>query len=211
MTDSSYHSTRFTPDPRRQVLWRTLVTHEFQKHIPPAAVVLELGAGYGHFINAVQARRRIAVDVWPGMTEHLAPGVEGIVTDIFRLDAVADDSIDYVFSSNCFEHVSQQQLIDCLAQLRRKMKPGATLNILQPNFKYCAREYFDDYTHVSIYTETGLAGLLSTHGFKISRCVPRFMPFSIKTGLPVWPSLIRLYLASPFKPFGKQMFIRAVR
>ena len=211
MTEKSYHSTRFTPDPRRQILWQTLVAHEFQKHIPPAAAVLELGAGYGHFINAIQARRRIALDVWPGMTEHLAPGVEGIISDISQLDAITDDSIDYVFSSNCFEHVSQQKLIDCLTQLRRKMKPGATLNLVQPNFKYCAREYFDDYTHVSIYTETGLADLLIAHGFKISRCVPRFMPFSIKSSMPVWPWLIRLYLSSPFKPFGKQMLIRAVR
>ena len=28
-----------------------------------AAVVLELGAGYGYFINAVKARRRLAVDI----------------------------------------------------------------------------------------------------------------------------------------------------
>jgi ubiquinone/menaquinone biosynthesis C-methylase UbiE len=172
---------------------------------------LELGAGYGHFINAVQARRRIAVDVWPGMASHLAPGVEGIITDISQLDAIADNSIDYVFCSNCFEHVSQQKLIDCLAQLRRKMKPGATLNIVQPNFKYCAREYFDDYTHVTIYTEKGLADLLAAQGFKIARCVARFMPFSIKSNKPVWPWLIRLYLSSPFKPFGKQMFISVVR
>ena len=69
---------------------------KFQKNIPPDGVVLELGAGYGCFINAVKARRRLAVDVWPGMTEHLAPGVEGIVTDIARLDAIADASVDYV-------------------------------------------------------------------------------------------------------------------
>ena len=211
MTENSYHSTRFTPDPRREILWQTLVAHEFQKQIPAAGVVLELGAGYGHFINAVQARRRIAVDVWPGMASHLAPGVEGIITDISQLDAIADNPIDYVFCSNCFEHVSQQKLIDCLAQLRRKMKPGATLNIVQPNFKYCAREYFDDYTHVTIYTEQGLADLLAAQGFKIARCVARFMPFSIKSNKPVWPWLIRLYLSSPFKPFGKQMFISVVR
>jgi hypothetical protein len=76
---------------------------------------------------------------------------------ITQLDSVADGSVDYVFSSNCFEHVSQPELVDCLAQLRRKMKPGAMLTIVQPNFKYCAREYFDDYTHVSIYTDKGLA------------------------------------------------------
>jgi ubiquinone/menaquinone biosynthesis C-methylase UbiE len=211
MTDEVYHATRFTPDPRRRVLWQTLVACVFQKQIPPGGVVLELGAGYGDFINAVKAGRRLAVDVWPGMLQHLDAGVEGIVTRITQLDGVADGSIDYVFSSNCFEHVSQSELVECLAQLRRKMKPGAMLTIVQPNFKYCAREYFDDYTHVSIYTEKGLSDLLAANGFTIVRCVPRFMPFSIKGRLPVHPLLIRLYLTSPFRPLAGQMLISAIR
>jgi len=211
MNDEVYHATRFTPDPRRRVLWRTLVACVFQKQIPPGGVVLELGAGYGDFINAVKAGRRLAVDVWPGMLQHLDAGVEGIVARITQLDGVADGSVDYVFSSNCFEHVSQSELVECLAQLQRKMKPGAMLTIVQPNFKYCAREYFDDYTHVSIYTEKGLSDLLAANGFKIVRCVPRFMPFSIKGRLPVHPLLIRLYLMSPFRPLAGQMLISAIR
>jgi hypothetical protein len=211
MADDAYHHTRFTADLRRRVLWQTLVANVFQKQIPPDAVVLELGAGYGDFINSVQARRRIAVDCWDGMTAHLEPGVEGLVTSVTQLDAVADNSVDYVFSSNCFEHILQKELVECLAQLRCKMKPGARLTIVQPNFKYCAREYFDDYTHVSIYTDKGLCDLLAANGFKIVRCVPRFMPFSIKGSLPVHPWLIRLYLTSPFKPLAKQMLISATR
>jgi ubiquinone/menaquinone biosynthesis C-methylase UbiE len=211
MSDDVYHNTRFTPDPRRRVLWQTLMACVFQKQIPPDGVVLELGAGYGDFINSVKAKRRLAVDVWPGMLPHLDPGVEGLVTSITQLDAVLDNSVDYVFSSNCFEHVSQSDLVNCLSQLRRKMKPGAMLTIVQPNFKYCAREYFDDYTHVSIYTDKGLCDLLAANGFKIVRCVPRFMPFSIKGSLPVHPLLIRLYLMSPFKPLAKQMLVSAIR
>jgi len=211
MSDDVYHNTRFTPDPRRRVLWQTLMDCVFQKQIPPDGVVLELGAGYGDFINSVKAKRRLAVDVWPGMLPHLDPGVEGLVTSITQLDAVLDNSVDYVFSSNCFEHVSQSDLVNCLSQLRRKMKPGAMLTIVQPNFKYCAREYFDDYTHVSIYTDKGLCDLLAANGFKIVRCVPRFMPFSIKGSLPVHPLLIRLYLMSPFKPLAKQMLVSAIR
>ena len=211
MTDKVYHATRFSPDPRRRLLWQTLVACEFRKQIPPDAAVLELGAGYGYFINAIKARRRLAVDAWPGMLDCLDPGVEGLVTDVADLDAVPDDSLDYVFSSNCFEHVSRAKLINCLAQLRRKMKPGASLTILQPNFKYCFREYFDDYTHVSIYTAQGMCDLLAANGFRITRCVPRFLPFTIKSWLPVHPLLIRLYLASPFKPLAKQMLISSIR
>jgi len=211
MTEGGYHVTRLAPDPRRRVLWQTLVAREFQKHIPPGGTVLDLGAGYGYFINAVTARRRIAVDLWPAMIEHLAPGVEGLVTDIAQLDAIADASLDYVFSSNCFEHVPREKLVACLAELRRKMKPGATLTLVQPNFKYSFREYFDDYTHVSIYTDKSLSDLLTVNGFQVIRCVPRFLPFTIRSRLPVKPFLIRLYLASPFKPLAKQMLISVIR
>jgi SAM-dependent methyltransferase len=211
MIDDAYHRTRFQPDPRRRALWQTLVTGVFQKQIPPEAVVLELGAGYGDFINAVKARRRLAVDVWPGMVAYLDPGVEGLVTSITQLDGVPDGLVDYVFSSNCFEHVSQPDLVECLAQLRRKMKPGAMLSIVQPNFKYCAREYFDDYTHVSIYTAQGLGDLLAANGFRVVRCMPRFMPLTLKSRVPVHPWLIRLYLMSPFKPMAKQMLISVIR
>ena len=209
MTDSHYHQTRFTPDPRRRVLWQTLVAEVFQKQIPPDATVLELGSGYGEFINAVRARRRLAVDQWPGMRDHLAPGVEGIVARVHELAAVPDGEVDFVFSSNCFEHVPQAELVVCLGQLRRKMKPGATLTIVQPNYRLCAREYFDDYTHVAVYTDRSLCDLLEANGFKVTRCVPRFLPLTIKGRLPVMPWLIRLYLRSPFKPLAKQMLISA--
>ena len=146
-----------------------------------------------------------------GMIAHLEPGVEGLVTSITQLDGVPDGSVDYVFSSNCFEHVSQPDLVDCLAQLRRKMKPGAMISIVQPNFKYCFRDYFDDYTHVAIYTAQGLSDLLAANGFRVVRCVPRFMPLTLKSRVPAHPWLIRLYLMSPFKPLAGQMLISAIR
>lgn len=211
MADDAYHRTRFTPDPRRRVLWQTLVTSYFQKEIPADGVVLDLGAGYGEFINVVKARRRLAVDRWPGMLSYLEPGVEGLVTGITQLEAIPDGTVDYVFSSNCFEHVPQSDLVACLAQLRRIMKPGAALTILQPNFRYCVREYFDDYTHVSVYTDRALGDLLEANEFRVTRCRPRFLPLTLKGRLPVHPLLIRLYLLSPIKPLAKQMLVCARR
>jgi hypothetical protein len=64
---------------------------------------------------------------------------------------------------------------------------------------------------VSIYTENSLSDFLTVNGFQVIRCVPRFLPFTIKSRWPVAPFLIRLYLASPFKPLAKQMLISAIR
>jgi hypothetical protein len=47
------------------------------------------------------------------------------------------------------------------------------------------------------------------NGFRILECRPRFLPLTIQSRLPVWPALIRAYLASPIKPLAKQMFVRA--
>jgi hypothetical protein len=51
-----------------------------------------------------------------------------------------------------------------LAALRRKLSPGGTLNILQPNYRYAYREYFDDNTHVAVYSHISLADFLAANG-----------------------------------------------
>jgi SAM-dependent methyltransferase len=211
MSDDAYHRNRFRADPRRRVVWQTLVDAVFQKEISAEAAVLDLGAGYGDFINSVKARRRLAVDCWAGMPAHLEEGVEGLVTTIDRLEKIADGSLDYVFSSNCFEHVPRNELLGCLAQLRDKMKPGARLTIVQPNYKHCVRQYFDDYTHVSIYTDQSLGDVLAAERFRVDRCIPRFLPLTMRNWIPAHPMLIRLYLASPIKPLARQMLISAIR
>jgi hypothetical protein len=79
------------------------------------------------------------------------------------------------------------------------------LVILQPNYYYCYRHHFDDYTHVTVYSHESLCDALRADGYEILECVPRFLPLSIKSRLPINPVLIRLYLASPWKPLAGQM------
>ena len=210
MIAAAYHDIRLTEDPRRETLWSALWRFHFSRLIRPGDSVLEFGAGYGHFINNVVARRRIAIDLWPAFTNYLSPDVEGLVGGIERLEGIEDGALDFVLASNVFEHLSQAELSDVLAVLRRKIRAGGTLSILQPNFRYCYRDYFDDYTHVSVYTHVSLADFLNAHGFDVVEVKPRFLPLTIKSRFPVSPYLIWLYLLSPVKPLGKQMLISAM-
>jgi SAM-dependent methyltransferase len=207
--NAGYHQSRFTADKRRDVLWETLCQGYFRHRIPSDGCVLDLGAGYGQFINNVAARRRIAIDVWSGFTSHLAPGIEGIVGDISDLSMLEDSSVDYAFASNVFEHLSQPRLALTLASLAKKLSAVGTLTILQPNYRYAYREYFDDYTHISVWSHVALADFLVANGYEVIELRPRFLPLTIKSRLPVWPLLIRAYLASPIKPLAKQMLVVA--
>ncbi|WP_224962144.1 class I SAM-dependent methyltransferase [Geomonas subterranea] len=210
VTMKNYHEIRLPYDERRDLLWKTLCDAYFQPLIQEGACVLELGAGYCHFINHIRCARRIALDLWEGMPAHAAPGVEPIIASTTNLGAVPDHCVDFVLASNLFEHLTQDELSQTLAQLRDKLAPGGSLNILQPNYRFAYREYFDDFSHRTVYSDRSLSDFLSCHGFRVIHCAPRFLPLTIKSVLPVSPLLIRLYLMSPFKPLGKQMLIRAV-
>ncbi len=209
MTDySAYTSTRFVFDARREGVWRAICAY-LRRYHTREPVALELGAAYCDFINQVQARERHAVDISPELPQHAAPGVVTHVQSCTCMPQIRDAYFDLVFASNLFEHLAPGQLTDTLNEIRRVLKPGGRLIAVQPNFKYCYADYFDDYTHVQVFTHVSLADRLAAAGFRIVAVHPRFLPFSMKSRLPKFPGLVSLYLRSPVKPFAGQMLIVA--
>jgi SAM-dependent methyltransferase len=145
------------------------------------------------------------------MPRYARGGVAARVGNATDLEFITDGSVDFAFASNLFEHLTQAEFAIVLSQLQAKLKPDGTLNILQPNYRHATKEYFDDYTHISVYSDISLCDFLRANGYRIIKCLPRFLPLTIKSRLPVMPWLIRLYLRSPWKPMAKQMLIRAMR
>ncbi|MBU6268228.1 MAG: methyltransferase domain-containing protein [Sphingomonadales bacterium] len=207
--EKTYHETRLAADARRGKVWSALWKYHFSRHFGPDDTVLDLGAGYGDFINAVKAARRIAVDVWPGLADHVAQGVEVITGTADRLEAIATGAVDRAFASNLFEHLPREDFARTLTSLARVLSARGTLTILQPNYRYAYREYFDDYTHVAIYSHISLADFLDANGWDVIEVQPRFLPLTVKSRLPTWDFLIWLWLKLPFKPIGKQMLVVA--
>jgi SAM-dependent methyltransferase len=204
-----YHHTRLNFDPSRDTVWKSLWRFYFCNLISPSDCVLDLGCGYGDFINNVVARRRIAIDSWEGFLSYVDPPIERVVGSVTDLNFIEDRTVDFAFASNLFEHLSKADFACVLERLRGKLAPRGTLNILQPNYRYAFREYFDDYTHVSAFSHISLTDFLRANGFEVLESRPRFLPLTVKSRLPVSPWMIKAYLASPIKPLGKQMLIRA--
>ncbi|RDE05003.1 methyltransferase domain-containing protein [Sphingomonas aracearum] len=208
MSDA-YHDTRLAEDPKRGAVWRALWRYFFRHRIGAEDTVLDLGAGYCDFVNAVRARRRIALDLWEGITRHAAPGVETIVGTAGDLAALPAKSVDYAFASNLVEHLSQAEFVTMLEALARVLSDRGSFTMLQPNYRYAYKEYFDDYTHVAVYSHISLADLLASCGWQVVEVRKRFLPLTVKSRLPSWGFLIAAYLASPVKPMGKQMLLVA--
>ncbi len=206
-----YHLTRFAYDKKRAILWKALYEAVLEKYIQPDFTVLELGAGYCDLINQVRCKKKIAIDEWKEFPKYAGGDVIARACKVTEIDFLEDDSIDMVFASNLFEHLSRDEMFLTLNLLRVKMKTSAMLVIIQPNYRYAYKEYFDDFTHRTIYTDTSLADLLESQGFHVIEKRGRFLPLSIKSRFPVKAPLIKLYLQLPFKPMAKQMLIRAER
>lgn len=188
----------------RQAVWREIARYVHARMDRPDTV-LDPAAGRGEFISAVPAAERWAVDlVSQGDLE--SAGVKLIVADIRDAELPAGH-FDGVFVSNFLEHLPDQNTVAAvLTKLRDAMQPGGRIAVMGPNFKYCAREYFDCADHTLILSHVGLAEHLHAAGFEITSLHPRFLPYSFRGLLPPSPALTRTYLHSPlaWKLLGKQ-------
>jgi SAM-dependent methyltransferase len=174
--------------------------------------VLDPAAGRCEFINAIPAAERWAVDtVDHGEFRH--SGIKAMIASIQDAE-LPQDHFDGVFVSNFLEHLPTQDAIaDVLAKLRAAMEPGGRLTVLGPNFRYCAREYFDCADHTIALTHVAVAEHLYAAGFEVTTIVPRFLPYSFRGVLPPSPRLTRIYLRVPalWRVLGKQFLVLGVR
>jgi SAM-dependent methyltransferase len=206
----SYHAVHLTPDPARSRVWRVVAGH-LAALVPPQAHVLEIGAGYCDWINHTRAARRLAIDIWPGVTTHAAPEVEALVLDVAHdLPSLGAATFDVVLASNLLEHFAPDTAASIVADVHALLRDGGRFLVVQPNFRFAWRHYFDDYTHRAVFTDRSLPALLAAHGFVIERVAAKFLPYSMQgSRVPPWPWLVRAYLRSPLKPLAGQMLVVA--
>ena len=173
--------------------------------------VLDLGAAYCDFINNISANEKHALDVSDIIQDYANKDVHTHIQSCVDLSIFKNDFFNVVFASNIFEHLTPDDLTQSLIEIKRVLVRGGKLIVLQPNFRYCYKTYFDDYTHTNVYTHHSLSDILEIAGFKILDVKPKFLPVNLKSSLrlklPRLDLIVRLYLASPFKPRAAQMLI----
>lgn len=203
-----YFETRLKQDASRAKVWEHLCAY-LSRFIPAEADVLELGAGWCDFSNQVKARRVVAMDLDATVHKAAAEHVESVVGDCTDLSRFEDDSFDVVFASNLLEHLQREQSDALLAHARRVLRPGGRIILMQPNFRLNPGRYFDDFTHVAIFTDQSLSDYLVAQGWSIEKVLPRFMPLTLKSRGSKLTFVVPWYLRSPIKPLAGQMLLVA--
>lgn len=197
---------------QRQQVWNVLVEHFFQRWVRADDTVVDLGAGYCEFINAVRAGRRYAIDLNPELERRVASGVTPIVQDITQRWNLPDGCANVIFTSNFLEHLpTKSDLTHCLDESHRILQPGGRLIALGPNIRFAYKVYWDYFDHYLPLSDRSLIEALELRGFSIERAAARFLPFTMKGKRPPSSLAIRMYLALPvaWPLFGQQFLIVA--
>jgi hypothetical protein len=172
----------------------------------PCRLAVELGPGFCDFINQLRAEKKVALDHNPITARYVASNVELILCDAASLEGIEPGSADLIFASNFLEHLSAEQLDTLLPRIRAALTDRGRFITLQPNYAKNPEHYFDDPTHVTIFTDASLPKVLERHGFVVEKLVAGLLPFTMNSVLPKTGILTRAYLASPWKPLAGQMY-----
>lgn len=206
MSDN-YYKSRYVWNDDRKVVWKEIVRF-LEKYIPKDGTVLDIGAGYCDFINNVDAKNRMALDYSPDLNKYAGAGVVQINSSVTNMSKVESNTVDVVFASNLFEHLTDSELETTMNEVKRVLKKEGRLILMQPNYRLAYKTYFDDHTHKKVFSDTSLETFLLSFNMEIELKKPKFLPFSLKSRpsiIPVLPIIIRAYINSPWKPFAGQM------
>jgi SAM-dependent methyltransferase len=195
---------------KRAAVWDEIAPHIHGLMGSPS-VILDPAAGRGEFIQAAPAAEAWAVDAVAYPEASYKPTTTVVTSQIMDADLPAGH-FDGVFISNFLEHLHDQEAIaELLEMLRGTMKPGGRIAILGPNYRYCAKEYWDFADHYVALTHLAIAEHLYAAGFEPQTVIPRYLPYSFRSSLPPSPALTRMYLR--FRPawrlLGKQFLVIA--
>ena len=110
------------------------------------------------------------------------------------LSEKADETVDVAFASNFFEHLVRDDILATLGETRRVLRSGGRLIILQPNIRFCGRDYWMFFDHLTPIDDRALVEALMISGLRPVEVIPRFLPFTTQSRFPKSTLLLRLYL-----------------
>ena len=159
MIETELYRLRFSKEEfeQQRAFWRPICRF-LQRYVDPRGTTLDLGAGYCHFINQIESKTKIALDInEESLTRYANADVRCIAGAGSALDALPRASVDTVFASNVYEHFqTREDVAASFAEVHRVLREGGRFIILQPNFAYCYREYFDFFDHRLVFTRHGM-------------------------------------------------------
>jgi SAM-dependent methyltransferase len=194
----------------RNNVWRILCSDFLSRYVAKDSMILDLGSGWGEFINNIEATGKHAMDLNEDGMRRVSADVNFIRQDCATTWPFAAGSLDVVFTSNFLEHLPDKASLErTVMEAHRCLKDNGLLICLGPNIRCVPGAYWDFWDHRIPLTEKSCSELLQLIGFDIAECHARFLPYSMSGGARSPLFLVALYLRLPlvWPLFGRQFFV----
>lgn len=182
-----------------------------RRHFPPDkdAAILDVGCGQGamlYFARQAGYHNLAGIDYSPAQVAQAGrQGITGIIEgDVLQvLGTFPAGSQDVVIAFDVIEHFTKDELLDCLDQIYRVLKPRGKLIIHAPNgaSPFCGRVRYGDFTHELALTAESITQVCRVCGFSQISCYEdQPVPHGLKSGIRwlLWKAirgLLRTYMA----------------
>lgn len=205
---SKIYQNRFAQAEKRKAVWEVIVRDFLQRFVPKSSVVLDMPCGYGEFINNIECKKKFGLDLNKDCKIYLDKKVE-FINRLAWSTELKSASIDIVFISNFFEHITKEEIIKVIKEVKRILKKGGKVMIFQPNIRFCAKDYWMFFDHITPVDDRALKEAFEVEGYSTELIIPRFLPYTMSNGAPAHPLLVSLYLKIPlaWKIIGKQSLL----
>ena len=128
----------------RKKVWKILIDKFFSYWIGINDKILDLGSGYGEFINQVCCETRHAMDLNPKTRDFLKNDINFHEQDCSKSWSIEPESLDLVFTSNFFEHLPNKTLLnETIKEIRKALKTNGLLLAMGPNIAVLKGKYWD--------------------------------------------------------------------
>ncbi|MFH1904418.1 MAG: hypothetical protein ABIK53_02690 [bacterium] len=107
--------------------------------------------------------------------------------------------------------LGKDDIVETIKEVYRVLRKDGKFLILQPNIRYCYKDYWMFFDHITPLDDRSLSEVLEVNSFKVIECRPKFLPYTTKNKLPKSVFLLKAYLKIPIiqKIIGRQTFICA--
>lgn len=198
---------------RKKAMWREICKY-FASITQRAeyTTVVDVAAGYCDFINNIDYNcKKYAIDVNPDVKKYANENVTAFTDSIDNLSThFKEGSVSLFFMSNFLEHIPKDSITRLLETEYSLLEKGGEVWILTPNIRYVGGKYWDFYDHITPITDKALIEAAELIGYRVKKCIPKFLPYTTKSALPQAAWIVRLYLKlMPLSGmvFGEQSFL----
>ena len=196
----------------RNRVWKILINDFFSNRISTTDHILDLGCGYGEFINNTKCDVRHAMDLNPKTKSLLDKEIIFHQQDCSESWKIDPNSLDIVFTSNFFEHLPNKESLNrTMGEIKMALKPGGRLIAMGPNISILKGRYWDFWDHHVALSDQSLCELLQIHDFTVEQSYSKFLPYNMVRVKERPLFLVSLYLRFPilWKLIGKQFLLVA--